>query len=372
MTIRIFNPDHDLALAADKERFSVPHAGRKIRSDLSFLPALWADDGDVVVVEDIDAAESIYAKLKHVERKRVEFVTLAQIPAVIRDESAAANGSNAAIKFDVWGWDKYLRFQLLQSGVDAKLLPSDAQLATIRELSNRKITTKALQMLREGVENETCGESIYCENTEMLHRIIKHDEAYSQCVVKAPWSSSGRGVRYLGDESTRTENTWNWISNTIDQQSGIMVEPFYNKVKDFGMEFLATDHGIEYLGLSCFKTQNGAYTGNVLGTEEEKMSMLSRFVSKELLLNIINKVTTKLDLRDYRGPFGIDMMIVAKDSGFLLHPCVEINLRRTMGHVALAVSPTVAGNLRTMHIDYLEKKFRFSIKPNFALEEINI
>ena len=31
------------------------------------------------------------------------------------------------------------------------------------------------------------------------------------------------------------------------------------------------------------------------------------------------------------------MMIVAKPdgNGFLIHPCVEINLRRTMGHVAL-------------------------------------
>ena len=35
------------------------------------------------------------------------------------------------------------------------------------------------------------------------------------------------------------------------------------------------------------------------------------------------------------------MMVVATDEkdGFLLHPCVEINLRRTMGHVALSIPP---------------------------------
>ena len=40
----------------------------------------------------------------------------------------------------------------------------------------------------------------------------------------------------------------------------------------------------------------------------------------------------------YRGPLGIDMMLVrpaAPSSAPLLHPCIEVNLRRTMGHVAL-------------------------------------
>jgi hypothetical protein len=55
---------------------------------------------------------------------------------------------------------------------------------------------------------------------------------------------------------------------------------------------------------------------------------------------------------NYEGPFGIDMMVVAnpdatsekslaadiEERQFLLHPCVEINLRRTMGHVALALT----------------------------------
>ncbi len=46
-------------------------------------------------------------------------------------------------------------------------------------------------------------------------------------------------------------------------------------------------------------------------------------------------------LNVYKGPFGVDMMIVASEdrSKFLLDPCVEINLRRTMGHVALTLRP---------------------------------
>ena len=57
---------------------------------------------------------------------------------------------------------------------------------------------------------------------------------------------------------------------------------------------------------------------------------------RRLLDKVRECICQRLDVGDYRGPFGIDMMVV-KGLPCLLHPCVEINLRRTMGHVALAV-----------------------------------
>ena len=38
MRLHIFNPEHDIALAADMERFTAPHAGRQMRASLGFLP----------------------------------------------------------------------------------------------------------------------------------------------------------------------------------------------------------------------------------------------------------------------------------------------------------------------------------------------
>jgi hypothetical protein len=65
----------------------------------------------------------------------------------------------------------------------------------------------------------------------------------------------------------------------------------------------------------------------------------------------------------YQGPFGVDMMIVGKEDkdGFLLHPCVEINLRRTMGHVALSIPPFADGFTRVMHVE-LTDKYRVSVR----------
>ena len=42
MKLHIFNPEHDLALAANLSNFTAPHAGRQLRADLGFIPAIWA------------------------------------------------------------------------------------------------------------------------------------------------------------------------------------------------------------------------------------------------------------------------------------------------------------------------------------------
>ena len=52
--LHIFNPEHDIALASNLTNFTAPHAGRQLRADLGFLPALWADEGDYVWVEYAD------------------------------------------------------------------------------------------------------------------------------------------------------------------------------------------------------------------------------------------------------------------------------------------------------------------------------
>ena len=85
MTLHIFNPEHDLALACDIENYSPPAAAQKLYSDLGFIPALWADNGDVVMVEDRMSALDAWRNLQRqmtgylgnddVLCRSVEFVT---------------------------------------------------------------------------------------------------------------------------------------------------------------------------------------------------------------------------------------------------------------------------------------------------------
>ena len=340
MKLHIYNPEHDIALAFNRPHLTVPHAAQELRMNLGWLPALWAEEGDVVIVDDVPYAVKA-SKRSGINQADVLFLSKDEICGMPFDEVLP------------WGWDITQKTQLEDAGVDVGLLPSEGALIDIRHLSNRRQTTHALQMLRLGIEELTCGKSIYVTTTEAGRKII---DTWKNVVIKAPWSSSGRGIRYV--DHNLNDGIRGWIHRVTERQGGVMVEPYYNKVKDFAMEFMAHHDGpVTFSGLSLFHTVNGAYAGNILATENEKMEMLAHFVSESLINAIIQRAIsyfTHLFQHIYVGPFGIDMMIVARDDGqgFLLHPCVEINVRRTMGHVALALSSEEQMLKKVMRIEH--------------------
>lgn len=319
MKLHIFNPEHDIALASNLSNFTAPHAGRRLRHDLGFLPAIWAEEG-YVLVDDVADAQRVYSLFLHKSFDR--FV----------DKHMLSRLNINCV--EPWGWDLALRSFLLRYGVDA--VPSEDEIAEIRDLSHRK---HAVWLLRELQGEGIVGRS-WC--VESLNDVMDIFLNQRHLVLKAPWSSSGRGVRFVDDyiDSYQT----NWIKKTIERQGSIIVEEYNNKVMDFGMEFESDGEGrVSYLGLSLFQTQNGAYTGNILATEERKEEMIKRYVSKDILATVKEKICCRLGSlykNKYKGPFGVDLMIVRgnENVNFLLNPCVEINLRRTMGHVALELS----------------------------------
>lgn len=349
MALLVFNPEHDLALASGLSNFTAPHAGRRLRADLGYLPALWAGSDDYVLVEHVEQARRAYGRL----RARVgglprRFVDRSQLSRLDID------------RVEPWGWDMALRSSLIRYGVAPDACASEAEINAVREYSHRCYAAEVLRLLgwQQPFEATTL-EAVdsHLSNFSPFHPSI---------VVKAPWSSSGRGVRFI--DGALSDYHRGWIRNIIQQQGSVMVEPYYQKVKDFGMEFEAQPNGmIRYLGLSLFDTRNGAYMGNVVATEEEKYQMISRYVSVDSIDVIRAKVVDALQQvlgGHYVGPLGVDMMILSNPvrQGFSIHPCVEINLRRTMGHVAISMAgASPAFPPRVMQID-LTDKYRIHIR----------
>jgi hypothetical protein len=336
MVLHVFNPEHDLALASGLSNFTAPHAGRRLRADLSYLPALWAGRDDCVLVEHVEQARRAYGRLRaRVGGAPCRFVDKSQLNRLAID------------RVEPWGWDLALRAALIRYGVRPETCPSESEIAAVRDYSHRRYAARVLSRLTPHASHlEIPVEATSIETVEAC--LLKHP----RLVVKAPWSSSGRGVRFIDGELSDYHR--GWIRNTIAQQGSVMVEPMYQKVKDFGMEFEAIPDGqIRYLGLSLFDTCNGAYTGNIIASEEDKFDMISHYVPvslindvREKLISAISEVftshTTPQSPYHYTGPFGVDMMILSRPDGqgFSIHPCVEINLRRTMGHVAIEMANT--------------------------------
>ena len=249
-TLHIFNPEHDIALAANLSNFTSPHAGRQLRHDLGYLPAIWASE-DYVLVEDVEAAQRDFARVMH--RGFDGFVDKHQL--------AKLNITHV----EPWGWDLALRSFLLRYGVTA--VPTEEEIAMIRDLSHRKY---AVDLLRELEFEGTIGESWQADLMAEVEQALR---IYQQIVIKAPWSSSGRGIRFIDKELNEYQRRW--IQNVIASQGSVVIESFCHKVKDFGMEFESDGQGsVRYLGLSLFHTENGAYTGNILASEEEKQEMI--------------------------------------------------------------------------------------------------
>lgn len=345
MKLHIFNPEHDLALASNLSNFTAPHAGRQLRQDLGWLPALWAEEDDFILVENTKNAQRSYGRLRvRIGGGQRQFVDKFQLNSLDITEVSP------------WGWNLALRSFLLRYGVKT-VLPED-YIAGVRELSHRR---HAISLLRSLQGLGTTGMSF---ETNCMADILEYLRQYGVIVLKAPWSSSGRGVRFFNDAPNESQERW--IRNIIDRQGSVIMEPYYHKLKDFGMEFESDGQGcVRYLGLSLFLTKNSAYKGNVLLSEETKLNLLSRNISIGLLHEVQEKICKELGrlYKDkYKGPFGVDMMIISQPSGgLLLHPCVEINLRRTMGHVALSFPPFTDGLPRVMQI-VLTDKYRLQVR----------
>ncbi len=295
------------------------------------------------MVEDVEAAQRDFARVMH--RGFDGFVDKHQL--------AKLNITHV----EPWGWDLALRSFLLRYGVTA--VPTEEKIAMIRDLSHRKY---AVDLLRELGFEGTIGESWQADLMVEVEQALRN---YQQIVIKAPWSSSGRGIRFIDKELNEYQRRW--IQNVIASQGSVVIESYCHKVKDFGMEFESDGQGhVRYLGLSIFHTQNGAYIGNVLASEEEKQEMINSYISEELLISVKEKICAYLGplYRDqYAGPFGVDMMVVKGEGNhrFLLNPCVEINLRRTMGHVALALSKQCLSD-HVMRVEYSDNTYKLKIK----------
>lgn len=185
--------------------------------------------------------------------------------------------------------------------------------------------------LEPSILPEVCGSV-----EEMEGRVYRR----GRFLVKAPWSSSGKGLLALADGVASREREW--LAGMFRRQGYLMLEKRLERVKDFAMEFYAGTDGVVFIGWSLFYTgEKGEYRGNFVGPQAVLEQELADGLGRPLLecLKVELPEMLKGLLPFYRGYLGVDMMIYRNPAGQLhVHPCVEINLRYNMGIVALAVS----------------------------------
>lgn len=321
-TLHIFNPSHDEALAFGGADYCPGRAARRLGALLAYLPRWWAEAGDECLC----------------------------LPETMNLEEVSCPDWNHIDRIDPWGWDAHIVGVLQRLGAPAYLLPDAERLERIRQLSSRRSTTQLLcclaeQALPDGVIR---GKSYWCETPEDV------TAALAQCpqgaMLKQPWSSSGRGVFFC--TTALSEPLWSRIHNTFRRQGAVEVQPRYERVADAALEFQALPDGrVVYLAPSLFATnENGAYCGQRVAASAELeqdfltlwqrccphlfSTMAATHRSFTALVSLLEQQLSHLLQGHYEGLLGVDVLFTPEG----LHPCIEINLRRTMGHVTLAMS----------------------------------
>ena len=325
----IFNPDSDLALANGDANYLPPRSARRMADDLSLLPAWYADEGDAVLIPSSDV---IYYWSKTLSNN----ILRSEIKWITNKESLPSQ------PLSPWGWNAALVKQMKVRGLGDEHLPSVEEMEALRALSSRRMAVEVLKALMQNLSgtHRLIGEAAFCVTEE---EIAQQVTSYPTTMLKAPWSSSGKGLRRGQGEYAPPLS--GWCARTLAQQGAVVVEPLYRKVKDFAMEFYSAGDGapLTFVGYSRFVTDaNGSYEGNLLMADEEIERELSTYVSREALHSVRAMLQELIGERigaDYRGYVGVDMMVclVKRENqkwDMCLHPCVEINLRMNMGVVA--------------------------------------
>ena len=376
----VFNPEHDLALSNGDKHFIAPRNIREMGHDLA--PLMEFIEGDDILV---------------------------------------------------WGWDHAIKEQLLRRGVAADRLPTDAALTALRECSGRATAHRLLKAFRSThPDGPYAGESILIHDTP---EIPPYATRHGHILLKNPYSSSGKGLRHLclnvndddnshpiGNSQSRIQNSesslsspssskvTSWANALIRRHGYLTAEPYYDKVKDFAMEFSIRDGQCRFIGYSLFTTNHhGRYEGNILTTDEKIEETLAQYIPHAALHEVRDWVIShyahiipaEWDTTRHPLYFGIDMMVIKTidkvaiereqrllagsaersnfnevnrqqtltvrgqrlemsgnsqfsifNSQFSIHPCVEINLRLNMGIIAHEVRRTLLapGTEGTFHV----------------------
>ena len=324
MKLYLFNPDSDLALANNEANYIAPASARRMAQDMALLPIWYAAPDSAVLAPSAYNADFL-RKMRDLFGLRVQLATEPELP------------DYAEASIVPWGWNPSIRKYLLKRGVNEDKLPSPRLLADYRSLSSRIQAVEMTRRVTGRYPGYTCGEHTLVNNIEDCERIVN---AMHACLLKVPWSGSGKGLNWCLHGFTKPVS--NWCERILREQGCLTAEPIYNKVEDFAMEFYADGRGrVVFAGYSVFHTGgSGMYAGNDLLSDEKILQKLSAYVPQEEFIRLRTRLEEELSALFggfYHGYLGVDMMICHfpdEAPVYRIHPCVEINLRMNMGVVA--------------------------------------
>ena len=339
---------------------------QKMESDLAALPLHFSNPKDFILVDNLPDSDFLNS-LSSIGNNAPKF----QLKKDIANEHFSELPRNKLVP---WGWSpavhKFLDPLKESCSEDFKKSPVFNWKPAYRELYSKKFALGILSELLEKYPNEYFisrdMQSEICIAKADFERLI---DKWGKLMVKAPWSSSGRGLQPITFTPVHTK-VWEKLLGIVKEQGYAIVEPFLNKKLDLAFQFKLKRGKAEFIGTSNFSAdKKGQYQGNNLnGLPEELETDVKDFAEfiPQLIINPLKEQIEKSELaKSYEGYFGVDTLIYQDSKGKLkINPCLEINVRLNMGLLSLHLE----------RIIHPEKKgvFRTYYKPGFSFKQFKI
>jgi hypothetical protein len=326
-----FNPTCELAVANGSFSYMPPLLLQEMESDLSILPFVFGTEKDFVLTENPPSAEFLKV-LKNAGFNLPNFCRLQELEAL-------PDGSFDSII--PWGWSPAVHFKYknLKEKCNNEFRRSPVfkwkeehqllfERSTSLDFLNNMLNNNPPKWF---IDPAMCG--VIVISCEEIERLLKK---HSAVVLKAPVSSSGRGIQIIRKSKLNTSNI-QWISGVLKQQKYLIAEPYLDKLIDLSFQFEVMDKSnVIYHGFSVFETNsNGQYKGTwihpdlrMILPKEDLMELNDKI---EVTANLLNSALRKSEFAiSYRGYLGIDALIY-KNQELMMQPCIEVNCRMTMG-----------------------------------------
>lgn len=326
--LHIFNPDNDLALASGLDYYTAPPMATKLSQDLQMLPAWWANQDDFILLN----------RPKENDHHWAEYLNRTfGIKVSLIDKNHLQNHQ---FSYQPWGWNMSLRNQLLKYCVEACQLPSADDITVWRKLSHRRLTIEFHRQIARLLGYRPCPEP---QEITDFHELERFSIEHPRCFLKAPWSSSGKGIfRPTGSDNLTFSY---WANGILQRQGSVIAEQALAKTIDFAMEFRCENSKTEFIGYSIYQNnRHNAFDYGLVANEHILHKKICDEIGGDgaiLLRNIQQSVQTVINdliAPHYNGFLGIDMLVFVDEFGEKrINPCVEINLRCTMGVVTSIV-----------------------------------
>ena len=330
--IHYFNPGHEIAVLNASKHYHPPAHIAKMQADLAFLPAWYASAGDFVYME---------TQLPNDFMLSCQPLDL-QVKPVTPADFSGNREMFRQLTVDLWGISPQSVYFFEKLNEQWKLsLAIPAWKEEFRFLGSRFASQKFLALLLErisGIEPEIFPQ--FVSNIETIEQLTVQSQ--EQLLVKSPYSSSGRGLIWL-PPAKLAQSEKQLLTGMLKKQKQVSIEKALDKQLDFSMQFEITDEGkTQFLGYSIFQTNDkGAYEKSLLDTQERLEERITSYIDKELLIQTQRTLTGiihEMIAPCYAGIIGVDMLIYKSGGSFHLHPCVEINMRKNMGYLAVRFS----------------------------------